>query len=71
MIARYGLIGRRRVGASVAELIRPVGITEQTLYRWRDDFLAAGESALTHGKNGSDADTLSVVVASARNVLRA
>ena len=23
--------------------------------RWRDDFVAAGEAALAHGKNGSDA----------------
>jgi len=36
-------------------LARRYGISEQTLYRWRDDFLAAGEAALAKGKNGSDA----------------
>lgn len=37
------------------QLARRFGISEQTLYRWRDDFLAAGEAALASGKNGSDA----------------
>jgi transposase-like protein len=36
------------------QLARRYGISEQTLYRWRDDFLAAGEAALAQGKNGSD-----------------
>jgi transposase-like protein len=30
-------------------------VSEQTLYRWRDEFIAGGESALAKGKNGSDA----------------
>jgi transposase-like protein len=38
-----------------AQLARRYGVSEQTLYRWRDDFLAAGEAALAKGKNGSDA----------------
>jgi transposase-like protein len=36
------------------QLARRWGISEHTLYRWRDEFLAAGEAALTAGKNGSD-----------------
>ncbi len=36
-------------------LARRFGVSEQTLYRWRDDFLAGGEAALAHGKNGADA----------------
>jgi transposase-like protein len=38
-----------------AQLARRWGVSEQTLYRWRDEFLAGGEAALAHGKNGSDA----------------
>src|SRR5215467_6880563 len=37
------------------QLARRYGISEQTLYRWRDEFMAAGEAALAKGKNGVDA----------------
>ena len=37
-----------------ARLARRFGISEQTLYRWRDDFLAGGEAALANGKGGAD-----------------
>ena len=37
------------------QLARRWGISEATLYRWRDEFLAGGESALAHGKGGMDA----------------
>ena len=37
-----------------AKLARRYGISEQTLYRWRDDFLAGGEAALANGKGGAD-----------------
>ena len=37
-----------------AKLARRFGISEQTLYRWRDDFLAGGEAALANGKGGAD-----------------
>ena len=33
---------------------RRFGISEQTLYRWRDDFLAGGEAALANGKGSVD-----------------
>ena len=36
-------------------LTRRYGISENTLYRWRDDFMAAGEAALANGKGKSDA----------------
>ena len=38
-----------------AKLARRVGVSEQTLYRWRDDFLGGGESALASGKGRHDA----------------
>jgi transposase-like protein len=37
-----------------AKLARRFGVSEQTLYRWRDDFLAGGEAALSAGKGQSD-----------------
>ena len=37
-----------------AKLARRFGISEQTLYRWRDEFLAGGEAALANGKGGAD-----------------
>ena len=37
------LLLRREEPAAV--LARRYGISEQTLYRWRDEFLAAGEAA--------------------------
>lgn len=38
-----------------AKLARRYGISEQTLYRWRDEFIAAGEAALSGpgGRNGA------------------
>jgi len=36
------------------KLARRYGISEQTLYRWREEFLAGGEAALASGKGGAD-----------------
>lgn len=36
------------------QLARRWGVSEQTLYRWRDEFLAGGEAALAKGKGGAD-----------------
>lgn len=36
------------------QLARRYGISEPTLYRWRDEFLAGGAAALAGGKNGHD-----------------
>ena len=33
-------------------IARRYGVSEPTLYRWRDDFLAAGEAALANGTRG-------------------
>ena len=46
------LLRREEAGKSLA---RRYGISEQTLYRWRDEFLAGGELALASGQKGSDA----------------
>ncbi len=36
------------------KVARRFGISEHTLYRWRDEFLAGGEAALANGKRGAD-----------------
>jgi transposase len=35
-------------------LARRFGVSEQTLYRWRDEFLAGGEASLSAGKGQHD-----------------
>jgi transposase len=42
---------RREEPAAI--LARRYGISEQTLYRWRDEFTAGGEAALSSGRRGS------------------
>ena len=37
-----------------AKLARRFGVSEHTLYRWRDGFLAGGEAALGSGKGQND-----------------
>ena len=46
------LLIRREEPAVV--LARRYGISENTLYRWRDDFMAGGEAALANGKGKAD-----------------
>ena len=46
------LLLRREEPATV--LARRYGISENTLYRWRDEFLGAGEAALANGKGKAD-----------------
>ncbi len=43
---------RREEPAKV--LARRHGLSENTMYRWRDDFLAGGEAALANGKGQAD-----------------
>jgi transposase len=50
--AVLALLGREE---PAVQLARRYGVSEQTLYRWREDFMAGGEQALAKGKNGSDA----------------
>ena len=45
------LLRREEPAAKVA---RRFGVSEQTLYRWRDEFLAGGEAALANGEGGTD-----------------
>ncbi|HJN10669.1 MAG TPA: helix-turn-helix domain-containing protein [Pirellulaceae bacterium] len=51
---REAVLSLLRKEEAAAVLSRRYGVSEQTLYRWRDDFLAAGEAALA-GSNGKDA----------------
>ena len=53
--------GRRKVVLLLLRLEEPAtmlarryGIPENTLYRWRDDFMAAGEAVLANGKDKDD-----------------
>ena len=43
-----------------AQLARRWNVSEPTLYRWRDEFLAGGEAALANGKGGPDSRTREV-----------
>ena len=45
------LLRREEPAGKVA---RRFGVSEHTLYRWRDEFLAGGEAAMAHGKGGAD-----------------
>ncbi len=47
--AVLSFLRREEPGAIIA---RRYGVAEATLYRWRDDFLAAGEAALAGGTRG-------------------
>ena len=49
---REAVLALLRREEPVATLARRFGVSEQTLHRWRDDFLAAGEAALSGGKSG-------------------
>jgi len=52
---REAVLALLRREEPATQLARRFGVSEQTLYRWRDEFLAGGEAALAHGKNGADA----------------
>jgi len=41
---------------SAAAISRRVGVSEPTLYRWRDEFLSGGEAALTAKSMGGKSD---------------
>jgi transposase-like protein len=51
--AVLSFLRREEPGAVIA---RRYGVSEATLYRWREEFLAAGEAALAGGtRNGTNA----------------
>ena len=52
---REAVLALLRREEPAAQLARRFGVSEQTLYRWRDTFLAGGEAALASGQNGRDA----------------
>lgn len=51
---REAVLALLRREEPATQLARRWGVSEQTLYRWRDEFLAGGEAALAQGKNGAD-----------------
>jgi len=42
--------GLQGQGATVAEAVRQIGVTQQTFYRWRKIYGGMGRSQLTHPK---------------------
>lgn len=50
---REAVLALLRREEPAAKLSRRFGVSEQTLHRWRDEFLTAGEAALSGGKNGN------------------
>lgn len=52
---REAVLSLLRKEEPAAALARRYGISEPTLYRWRDDFITAGAAALSDGKNGNGA----------------
>lgn len=52
---RDAVLSLLRREESAAAIARRYGVSEPTLYRWRDDFLAAGEAALANGKGAKSA----------------
>jgi transposase-like protein len=51
--AVLSLLRREEAAALIA---RRIGVSEPTLYRWRDEFLAGGEAALANGSGNKGAD---------------
>jgi len=51
---REAVLGLLRREEPASKLARRIGVSEQTLFRWRDEFLAGGVAALANGKGGAD-----------------
>ncbi len=63
--AVLSFLRREEPGAVIA---RRYGVAEATLYRWRDDFLAAGEAGLAGGtRDGVSATSARLLSWSARS----
>ena len=54
---REAVLSLVRRDEPAAVIARRFGVSEQSLYRWRDDFLAGGEAALAARRNGKKAET--------------
>lgn len=55
---REAVLSLLRREEPAAVIARRVGVSEPTLYRWRDEFLAAGEAALVGGNGKKESDPL-------------
>ena len=53
--AVLSLLRREEPAAMIA---RRIGVSEPTLYRWRDEFIVAGDAALANGSGKKGADPL-------------
>ena len=53
---RDAVLALLRKEEPTAQLARRLGVSEQSLCRWRDEFLAGGEAALGGGQNGAARD---------------
>jgi transposase-like protein len=51
---REAVLSLLRREEPAAQLARRYSVSEQTLYRWRDEFLAGGEAALKNRAQGAD-----------------
>jgi transposase-like protein len=53
---REAILALLRREESAAKLARRLGVSEPTLYAWRDKFIVGGMAALAGGKNGASAE---------------
>lgn len=53
---REAVLSLLRREEPAAVIARRIGVSEPTLYRWRDEFLAAGEAALASGSGRKGVD---------------
>lgn len=53
---REAVLSLLRREEAAAVIARRIGVSEPTLYRWRDEFIAAGEAALAQGSGKRGAD---------------
>ena len=54
---REAVLSLVRRDEPAAVIARRFSVSEQSLYRWRDDFITGGEAALTAKTNGKKAET--------------
>jgi len=54
---REAVLALLRREESAAKLARRLGVSEPTLYAWRDKFMAGGMAALAGGGNGETSDS--------------